>query len=212
VGKRSRKRGSAAARGGSGTAAPGGGSGTAAPGSDAGGSAPASGRSAAGTTRAERDAARRRRSEAAKRAEVARASGARPARRRGRPGIDERPPAPWGSFPLVELVVLVALLLFVAGLVTRGDRGQVMLTGALVLGSLAGLELSIREHFAGYRSHTTLLAAVCAFAAMAAIFFGVGRGDLARALILPVAGIVFAASWWALREAFKRRSGGLGFR
>ena len=34
-----------------------------------------------------------------------------------------------------------------------------MLIGTgLALGSLAGLELSIREHFAGYRSHTLLLA------------------------------------------------------
>ena len=63
--------------------------------------------SAAGTTRAERDAARARRAEAADRA-----SARRPAdstrRRRGRPSIDDRPPAPWGSFPLVELVVLLA--------------------------------------------------------------------------------------------------------
>jgi hypothetical protein len=87
-----------------------------------------------------------------------------------------------------------------------------MLTGALALGSLAGLELSIREHFAGYRSHTTLLAAAAAFAAMAATFFATGGGNLARALLVPVAGAVFLGTWWVLREVFKRRSGGLGFR
>jgi hypothetical protein len=189
VGKRSRKR-------------------SAAPGTDL---------SATGSSRAQRDEARRRRAQAAARGQPVRSSrgsttrGA-PRRRRNRPTIDERPPPPWGKFPLVEVVVLLAIGLFVAGLITRGDRGQVMLTGALALGSLAGLELSIREHFAGYRSHTTLLAAVCGFVAMAVTFFAAGKGDAARALMLPVAGAVFLASFWLLREAFRRRSGGLGFR
>ena len=44
----------------------------------------------------------------------------------------------------------------------------------------------------------------------------VGSADehrkIARALLLPVAGLVFLASFWLLRQAFKRRSGGLGFR
>src|SRR3954454_5773310 len=103
------------------------------------------------TTRAERDAARQRRS--------AQTPSSEPRRRRGgRPTMDDRPPAPWGSFPLVELAVLAAIGLFVAGLIVRGDRGGVMVVCALVLGSLAGLELSIREHLAGFRSHTTLLA------------------------------------------------------
>jgi hypothetical protein len=165
-----------------------------------------------GTSREERDAARRRRAQAS--SSRARAKGEAPRRpaRRGRPTIDERPDAPWGNFPLVEIAVLLAIVLFVAGLVTGGTDGRIMLTGALALGSLAGLELSIREHFAGYRSHTTLLAAACAFAAMAATFFGAGKGDLARVLLLPVTGVVFMGTWWALREVFKRRSGGLGFR
>jgi hypothetical protein len=169
--------------------------------------------SPSGTSRAERDEARRRRAQAAERASrQAGGASATRSRRRGRATIDERPPAPWGNFPLVEIAVLLAIVLFVAGLVVGGARGQIMLTGALALGSLAGLELSIREHFAGYRSHTTLIAAVFAFVAMAVTFFAAGKGDAARALILPVAGITFMASFYWLREVFKRRSGGLGFR
>jgi hypothetical protein len=126
--------------------------------------------------------------------------------------MDERPPAPWGSFPVVELVVLLALVMFVLGLIVRGDRGAVLLLAALVLGSLAGLELSIREHFAGFRSHTTLLAAVATFAAMALVFFGGGGGQTAQVLVLVVAPLVFVSSFWGLRQAFKRRSGGLSFR
>jgi hypothetical protein len=169
--------------------------------------------SPSGTSRAERDEARRRRAQAAQRASARTGGGSsgRP-RRRGRPTIDERPPAPWGRFPLVEIAVLLAIGLFVAGLVIGGERGQIMLTGALGLGSLAGLELSIREHFAGYRSHTTLIAAVFAFVAMAFTFFAAGKGDAARVLLLPVAGITFLATFYWLREVFKRRSGGLGFR
>jgi hypothetical protein len=165
-----------------------------------------------GTSRAERDAARRRRAEAVAKPARQSAGPARRSRPRGRPTIDERPPAPWGNFPLVELATLLAIVMFVTGLVMGGAKGRVLLTGGLALGSLAGLELSIREHFAGYRSHTTLLAAACAFAAMAIAFFATGKGDLARVLLLPVAGIVFMVTWWVFRETFKRRSGGLGFR
>jgi hypothetical protein len=164
-----------------------------------------------GSSRAERDAARARRAEAARRRSVEGRANPRP-RRRGRPTIDERPQAPWGKFPLVELVVLLALILLPLSFVIGGTRGNVMLTAALALGSLAGLELSIREHFAGYRSHTTLLAGACGFAAMAIVYFAGGRGDLSRALMIPVGGVVFLGMFWVFREAFKRRSGGLGFR
>ena len=48
-----------------------------------------------------------------------------------------------------------ALGMLVAGFfVVAGRAGTALLVTGLALGSLAGLELSIREHFAGYRSHT----------------------------------------------------------
>ena len=108
--------------------------------------------------------------------------------------------------------MLLALVLGVLGFVEGGRRGFVLLACAMVLGSLAGLELSIREHFAGYRSHTTLLAGAAAFASMAVLFFLGGKSDVTRALMIPLGGLVFVAAYWLLREAFKRRSGGLGFR
>src|SRR3954447_2626851 len=157
------------------------------------------------TTRAQRDAARQRR------AAQAATSGEKPRRRAGRPSIEERPPAPWGSFPLVELVVLASICLFIGGLIVRGQRGGVMVISALVLGSLAGLELSIREHLAGFRSHSTLLAGVAGLAAAMLTFFAAGR-DAGRVAFLPVGIVVFLAAFWFLRQTFKRRSGGLGFR
>ena len=41
----------------------------------------------------------------------------------------------------------------------------------MALGSLAGLELSVREHFAGYKSHSTVLAGTVAVVAAALGYF-----------------------------------------
>jgi hypothetical protein len=124
---------------------------------------------------------------------------------------DDRPPAPWGRFPLVEIVILVAIVLLIAGFVVSGSRGAVMIGTGLALGSLGGLELSIREHFAGYRSHTLLLAGAVAVIVLAALF-------LAAPSFLPPVGRIAAAAAafglaaWGLTVAFRRRSGGDAFR
>jgi hypothetical protein len=125
-----------------------------------------------------------------------------------RPSRADRPPAPWGSFPLVELVVLLALALLIGGFVMQGDRGVTMIVAGMTLGLLAGLELTIREHFAGYRSHSSVLAGAVAVLALA-ITFAVGLPPPVKLLIGALA---FASAFYAFREAFKRRSGGLGFR
>jgi Flp pilus assembly protein TadB len=122
----------------------------------------------------------------------------------------KRPHAPWGSFPLVELVVLLAIVLLVVGFFVQGTRGVTMIVTGVVLGSLAGLELAVREHLAGYRSHSTVLAGVIAVLVIAARFFLFP--GLPPLIGLLIAAIVFAAAFYLFREAFKRRSGGLGFR
>jgi hypothetical protein len=122
----------------------------------------------------------------------------------------ERPPAPWGRFPLVELVVLLALVLLIAGFFVQGARGATMIGAGIALGSLAGLELSIREHLAGYRSHSTVLAG-----APAVLALGVGYIVLPTRLVgvnLLIGAVVFGVCFYAWREVFKRRSGGFGFR
>ena len=127
---------------------------------------------------------------------------------RGRTRREDAPEAPWGRFPLVELCVLLALVLGVLGFVEGGRRGFVLLGCAMVLGSLAGLELSIREHFAGYRSHSSVLAGAVAVASGAALWFA----HVPQVAILPIAVAIFAAAFFAFREVFRRRSGGYGFR
>jgi uncharacterized membrane protein YhiD involved in acid resistance len=108
----------------------------------------------------------------------------------------------------MELSVLVALGLGIGGFVIGGRKGGVMLACAAALGSLAGLEISIREHFAGFRSHTTVLAAAPAVLTMAILFFT----NAPRTAMLGAGVVVFLGAFYVLREVFKRRSGGFGFR
>jgi hypothetical protein len=129
------------------------------------------------------------------------------ARKRVTPGGP--PPPPWGSFPLSELVVLVAIVMLVAGFFVGPPRGAILLGTGLVLGSLAGLELGVREHFSGYRSHTTLLAGAVGIAVVAALLIG--------AKLAPIFGavgglIAFAAAAYMFAGAFRRRSGGALFK
>lgn len=126
------------------------------------------------------------------------------AERRRAAAQDERPPAPWGSFPLVEIVVLVALVMLVAGFIVGGSRGTTLIVTGLVLGSLAGLELSIREHFAGYRSHTTLLAGAVAVLTMAIAYYAL---ELAAGVAIAAGVAAGALAAVALVRAFRARAG-----
>ena len=56
----------------------------------------------------------------------------------------------------------------------RCRRAARTLAALSVLGSLAGLEVSIREHFAGFRSHSSVLAGAVAVAGGAVLWFVVG--------------------------------------
>jgi hypothetical protein len=124
--------------------------------------------------------------------------------------MDERPAAPWGEFPLVELVVLLGIILMVWGLVTWKGGGELRFGVGIGLASLGGLELSLREHLSGFRSHTTLLAGVAAFVTVTVIVLAAGKSPIW--LLLGAAALAFGASFLGLRRLFKRRSGGLGFR
>jgi hypothetical protein len=161
------------------------------------------------STRAERDAAREQR---ARERALADASGKPAAVRKprpGRPSLDERPTAPWGGFPLSELVIFLGIVLILWGAV-KGSDGERFIFAGLVIASLGGGELAMREHMAGYRSHSSLLAGAAAFVAVTVVALGLGPVKVWVLVLLGVA--VFAATFYAMRELFKRRSGGLGFR
>jgi hypothetical protein len=134
-----------------------------------------------------------------------------PARRTAR---DERPQAPWGSFPLTELTILVGLIMLIVGFASGSVRGTVMIAVGIGLAALGGLELTIREHFAGYRSHSGLLALACAVLT-GAVFGTLGVLAFGSVIaVIPVAAgaIVFVPALIVLRRAFRRASGGLSYR
>ena len=98
-----------------------------------------------------------------------------PVRKRpGRPGLDERPRPPWGNFPLSELVVLLGIVVIVWGALSDGDARNQRIGAGLVIAALGGLELAVREHLAGFRSHSTMLAGAAAFAVVTVLALGPG--------------------------------------
>jgi hypothetical protein len=128
----------------------------------------------------------------------------RPSRRA--PAPDERPPAPWGAAPLAELVILGGIVSLAIGVI-GGE--EVAIGIGVALAGLGGLEVAIREHFAGYRSHTTLLAGAV-FVFTVGILFYVANQILA--VCLAVGAVTFALAFYLARRAFQRASGGLSFR
>jgi hypothetical protein len=108
-------------------------------------------------------------------------------------------------------VVLLSLVFLIGGFLVQGTKGVTMIAAGITLGSLAGLELSIREHFAGFRSHSSVLAGVPAVIVAGVGFFFVPTGWQRGAVLVAAVGM-FAVAFYLLREAFKRRSGGVGFR
>jgi hypothetical protein len=158
-------------------------------------------RSAGGSSRAERDAARRQRAQGARRA---RGGGSR----RG----GERPEAPWGGFPLSELVIFAGIGLAVAGFLVREERGVAMILAGFGLVCLASAEVAAREHLAGYRSHSTLLAGLAAAVVVSSFVLIAGPFGVTIGIALALGAAVFAVMFRYLRQVFRKRSGGLSFR
>jgi hypothetical protein len=127
---------------------------------------------------------------------------------RHRAGL-ERPAAPWGSFPLTEIVIFVGVVLLAVGFFIPPPQGFVMIAVGLGLASLAGLELSIREHFAAYRSHTLLLASAIGVPVFGALFLGT---KLSPAICAAAGLAAFGGAAWLFASAFSRRSGGALYR
>jgi hypothetical protein len=121
-----------------------------------------------------------------------------PPRARRRPG--ERPKAPWHPFPLIELCVLAGIVLLVLGALDADSRrGRVLLVTGLALGSLGGLETALREHVSGFKSHTTILAALPAVLVAGVLFFA--RGPWIAVVLGAV--ITFAVAFSLWRRTFR---------
>jgi hypothetical protein len=117
---------------------------------------------------------------------------------------DERPKPPWHPVPLVEVSVLVGIVLLVYGFLNASEsNGRLAIGVGLVLASLAGLDTALREHFNGYRSHSSLLAGLPAVGTIAVLALIEVRLWIALLAAVVVFGIVF----WLARRAFTKRAG-----
>jgi hypothetical protein len=122
---------------------------------------------------------------------------------------DQRPKAPWHPFPLVELCVLAGIVLIVFGLLNFEDRdGRTLLLMGFVLASLGGLDTAVRDHFAGFRSHTLLLAGVPTVLIAGGLFYARAPWPavVAGALFFLFGGV------WFFRQQFRAKSGGYSFK
>lgn len=131
----------------------------------------------------------------------------RPLRRKAR--LEDAPKAPWHPVPLVELTILAGLAMVVVGIATDpGEPRATLIFGGVALVSLASLELSIREHFGGYRSHTALLAGAVAVLVCVPLYYT----RLPQEALLGVAVVVGFLAFRALRSVFERRAEGMSWR
>jgi hypothetical protein len=70
--------------------------------------------------------------------------------------LGERPEAPWHPLPLSELLILIGAIGTVFGF-SRGESGTVLIFAGLAAVLIGTVEVTLREHLSGYRSHTLIL-------------------------------------------------------
>ena len=112
----------------------------------------------------------------------------------------ERPEGPFGGLPISEIAIFAGAVGLIVGLIQHG--GPALIAGIAVC-TLGVLEITGREHFSGFRSHTILLAALPAVAAEVA-FVAIFGEPSPRLLLVAVIVPVYAGLFWPLRNAFTR--------
>ena len=130
-----------------------------------------------------------------------------------RPQAEDAPLPPWGKFPLVELAILAGIIVLIVGFFFVSDDGTKVVTivAGLFLCSLGGLEIAVREHVAGYKSHTLVLSALPTVAVLGGLFYAAPSSfpPVAR---LALGAVIFGGSAFGLTKLFSARSGGRAFR
>ncbi len=112
----------------------------------------------------------------------------------------ERPSSPFGGLPISEVAIFAGIVGVAVGLIQGG--GAALIVGLIVC-LLGVVEVTAREHFSGFRSHSSLLAGIPAVGAGIAVIalFGQSRQ---RLIVLVVAVPVYGLLFWLLRKRFRR--------
>jgi hypothetical protein len=105
----------------------------------------------------------------------------------------------FGALPVAEIAILAGLIGIVVGIINGG--GTALNVGVIAC-ALGVLEVTVREHFSGYRSHSTLLAAAPAVGVELLLAELVGVPTQRVLLLLPVIP-VFGLGFWIFRRAFQ---------
>jgi len=112
----------------------------------------------------------------------------------------ERPPNLFGGVPVSEIAIFAGIVAAVVGYLEGG--GPPLIVG-VILCALGVIEFTAREHFTGYRSHMTLLAAIPTVGVEFALV-RVLPGSLLPVGALVGDAIVFALAFWLLRKRYLR--------
>jgi hypothetical protein len=116
------------------------------------------------------------------------------------------PPSLFGGFPVSEIAIFAGLVGVAVGALAAAP---VALAVGIVVCTLGVVEVTAREHFSGYRSHATLLAAVPAIGIGIAVVAVIGDGSIRRGLsgpnraVLLVIVPLFALLFWLLSKRFR---------
>ena len=152
---------------------------------------------------------------AVKRAAAAPAEQAQAQRRAPGGAAGERPRAPWHPWPLAEILILVGAIGAVVGLRRGFSHGGPLLLAGIAAVLIGTVEVTLREHRSGYRSHALILAVMplivldSAVILVVAAFTRPPRG--LNLLLLALDGVVFWFLFKGLRARFlnaRARAGG----
>ena len=113
----------------------------------------------------------------------------------------ERPPSLFAPIPVSEIAIFAG---GVGAVVCWLSHSSASLIVGIVVCALGVLEVTLREHLSGYRSHAMLLAAIPAVGILivSVAVLGTPRHRSTRELLLGAAVPVFAVLFWLLRKRF----------
>jgi hypothetical protein len=112
--------------------------------------------------------------------------------------VGERPESPFGGLPVSELMILAGGVSAVIGFIS--DARPALFVGLAVV-AVGVLEFTAREHFSGYRSHTTLLAGIPTVIVEAILISTIGSHTTREVLLLLIIP-VFGGLFFVLRRTF----------
>lgn len=115
----------------------------------------------------------------------------------------ERPQAPWYPLPLSEVLILFGAIGVIVGFSRGISNGGPPLIAGLAAVAIGTVEVTLREHLSGYRSHTIILAVLPVIVLDSALVLLVAPfGTAARLAMVAVDVGLFLALYRILRARF----------